>query len=238
MRYVIFVCLVLGALASYAQNKEQLIMPNVYIRFYDFDRYRLMPDPSKELKNYSADYSQRLKAAVNKVLSEPKFDFIYYPTTADPVLQNDLDSLSGRLFDEYGVYMVSGHYKKQSRIKPPPPSTINTLSAIGARNKTDKVFFLNIEGHVKEKPDKNGVFDKDAKGLLYIRGYILDIETGRILYDFLEVHPRTDPVSPHSRQKLDVLEDRILEKMVYKYLIEFRDQYLKFNKKHQSKKAK
>ncbi|MBK7604816.1 MAG: hypothetical protein IPI15_14815 [Saprospiraceae bacterium] len=53
---------------------------------------------------------------------------------------------------------------------------------------------IKAEGFVKEKPDKKGEFDVNARGYIYFKGLPFRRETGRILFVFWEAHPRQSSV--------------------------------------------
>lgn len=210
----------------YCQKSEQFILCNIDTRFYTFDRNCTIRRQDKELKNYTADYSDRFNLVISSIMKEDEFHFVKNIPVVESSDQDKMDTISGYLYEEWMNLMRSGNYseKKSKKIKPAPDQILEFLKYFGEKYETDHLGFITIDGFVKEKPDKMGQFDKNAKGYIYFRCYDIDVKTGRILFEFWEPHPRASVVSSSyssNQQKLDVLTNKIIEIMSEKYLSAF-----------------
>lgn len=210
----------------YCQKSDQFVLCHIDARFYKFNRNITVGLKENELKNYSSSYNSRFKEAFKIILKEQGFQFIKNVSDVDISDLNKLDSISDYSFDAYRNYMQTHKYneKRINKNKPTPQHILNLLTYFGNKYNIDHLGIIKAEGFVKEKPDKSGQFDENARGYIYFKGYDIDVKTGRILFEFWESHPRQSSVSGPghgTQQKLDVLTYNIIEMMSRKYLREF-----------------
>ena len=233
-RILLFFFLFLFILVSEinCQKIDQFVFCNVDTRFYTFDRNVAVRRPEKELKNYSADYSARIRRSFEAILSEENFNFVKIIPQIDLSDQKKMDTISGYLYDAWVNYIQSHNYniKRAKKIKPTPEHILNLLNYFGDKFNTDHLGLFTINGFVREKPDRAGQFDDNAKGYITFNCYDIDVKTGRVLFAFIEAHPRASYVGGgpgNEQQKLDVLTDRIIETMSTKYLYAFEKMWSK-----------
>jgi len=223
--YFLLLIIILSNTSIFCQGENQFTLCHIDARFYKFNRNITVGLKERELKNYSTSYNLRFKKAFEAVLNENDYQNIKNISDNNYSDLSKLDSISDFLYTAYTNYIQTHKYseKRAERIKPTPQYILDLLKHFGDKYDIDHLGIIKAEGFVKEKPDKTGEFDVNARGYIYFKGYDLDVETGRILFVFWEAHPRQSSVgmSNNPQQKLDVLTDRIIETMTRKYMFEF-----------------
>jgi hypothetical protein len=229
--YFLLLIIILSNTSIFCQSEIPIIIGNVNVHFYKRGFTSLIHSHENEINVYTTDYSKRCNAIVNKVVSEPKYNFIKIHATSSNIEQRNLDSIGYILHSELINSYQSKGYKRIELIKPPQENTLKILNYLGKKYNTNVIGFINIIGEAKEKPDKKGNYDKNAKGKFYINCYFLDVKTGRFLFNLPDGFPDSSITSDgHISNKYAIMDEFNIEKMVRSYLKRLNKKYIKFQK--------
>lgn len=226
MNKVCAILILIFCLTSYthAQNKQK-----AYVMSWDIDMYTEKPGPGfnfffnlDENKHYTKAYKKRVEPALVKAFKEEEdIDFKLAPlSTYTPEEMGQLKSLKDKVIKEYyNSYIPSAKYKKQKYIRNQGSEYIENLNYFADKMKSDILTFIFLVGIVKEKQNKKGEWDEDAKGYITYLGVIVNANNGKIIEEFTETYPRNSVGSTVGNDvPRAVLTDNEIDKISRKFI--------------------
>lgn len=146
-----------------------------------------------EIEHYSKDYKKRITPLLEAAFkSEDDIDFKLAPLkTYTPEEMQMLLKLKEFVRVEYfNTYIPSGKYRNKKFNKTAPSEYIEVLNYFADKMNSDILTFLYLDGFVKEKPNKKGKYDENAKGYINYAGVIINANNGKVVEDFYETYPK------------------------------------------------
>lgn len=180
---------------SSAQNQTVSYVMSWDITMYDEKSGIALVSPLgwNENTHYTKEYSARIEPALLNTFREfNEIEFKLAPVTNyTPDELGQLKKLKEMTLKEYYYsYRSSSKYKKEKFIRKQGSEYIEALNYFADKMDSDILTFIFLQGVVDEKPNKKGLYDKDAMGYITFTGLIINANNGNILEDFLETYPK------------------------------------------------
>lgn len=187
------------AFNSSAQNKK----PKAYMMSWDITIFQDNTDgfmnfkdfwKTPEIDYYSKDYKKRITPLLEAAFkAEDDIDFKLAPLkTYTPEEMQMLLKLKEFVRVEYfNTYIPSGKYRNKKFNKTANSEYIETLNYFADKMNSDILTFIYLDGFVKEKPNKKGKYDENAKGYINYAGVIINANNGKVIEDFYETYPKS-----------------------------------------------
>ena len=234
MKLIRLIVLLLIAQGAFGQSK-----PVVYVADYDVlvKEYNRWGIKGKEIPFYSHDYRKRFQPILEKAFKEEDdvtFKFINKDKLT-PEEKQDLIQVNEYIFKQYEEMNLNRvkYFKKDKQPKP-DARYIELLNSLADKLNSDVLSFIYINGIVREKPDKQGNYDENAKGYLIYLGLVVDANNGRIMADYTNYYPKepginADPV-------FRVLKENNVQDYTEKFIHSFSNDYERAVKRDTRKK--
>lgn len=184
-----------------------------------------------EIEYYSKEYKKRIGPALEKAFKEEdEIDFKLAPLkTYTPDEMQQLIKVKDFVRDEYWkTYIPSGKYRNKKYDKTPNSEYIEALNYFADKMNSDILTFIFLDGYVKEKPDKKGRYDENAKGYINYTGVIINANNGKVIEDFQETYPRSTAGSViNNSVPRTVLTEKEIDKISRKFIKKLARDYQK-----------